>query len=326
MDASQDEALPRISSDDERAVRLASLVLALSRASRPLSSAELRWRYYPGLSDEGFARSFLRDREALALMGADVQDRCAGSGSEGHWSLREGEGKAARLSRSEELLVISLCSPLVGKADFPYRNELRVALAKIDRRFDTPPLAAQAPVVDDDGMLDGLLGCMARGHAVEATYTNAAGEGRRRCIAPWGCFGLRDHIYFVGPELVEGSSEGEARVWRLDRFSSARETRLSVAPPEGFRVENYLRLPFQMGQDSLSCLFLVPQGIDRGLHALLERHGSLEENQGRVLWRTTASNVFDAASWGISQGLACLEPTELRDACRQILEGSCHGR
>lgn len=120
-----------LSTDDELARRLLSLVLAFSNASAPLSSAYVQKEYYPTLTAESFRRQFHRDRERLLTCGLLLHEAKKG------WWVADETSFATEVSLEPgELLALDLTlSQLANDPTFPYSDDLRYALAKIDSDY-----------------------------------------------------------------------------------------------------------------------------------------------------------------------------------------------
>jgi proteasome accessory factor B len=68
MDAWNDD-FEEPTEDERSARRVLAVAIAFTNARRALSMPEIHREFYPGLSDATFRRTFLRDRERLAMAG-----------------------------------------------------------------------------------------------------------------------------------------------------------------------------------------------------------------------------------------------------------------
>jgi aconitate hydratase len=100
---------------------------------------------------------------------------------------------------------------------------------------------------------------------------------------------------------------------------------LTVEMPASFDVNDFRKLPFQIGDDELSCSFLVPDDLAGAVSAASYGKGTLSPAEGGMVWTIDAANVDDAAAWAIAYGIRPLEPEALVEAWRARLEEVLHG-
>lgn len=318
----------RLTRDDERARRICSLALEFMNASAPVPSSSIARDFYPDLSADSFRRAFSRDREALAACGVVVEERVR-PGEESCWQVNEERSFAsgAELDAAEAATLEVACRPLLGDEGFAFAGELRFVLAKLSRAFaESTIVAAPGEELPQEGrVLATLRGCLLARHAASVAYTDARARRSERTIAPYGFFELRGTLYLVAGLLDErGEAEpGGIRTYRLGRFEAARELpALSYELPDDFSVTDWRRLPFQMGDERLAVTFEVPREREQDLRRAAGAQGAFEEQGGRLVWRVGASDVNDAASWAVSQGIRPLAPDELVAAWREVLRGA----
>lgn len=319
METNRDDNV-ELSARDERARRLAGLALTFSEGGRPVPSAKLREAFYPDLTDVAFNKALKRDLAALAESGL-VVDNLAGRGEDGLWQAREGSfvGELA-LSGEEAALIDLACAPLLDDPSFAWRDELRLALAKVDDSFSGTFPAPVAKRSGQDPIMATLLACETGHLAVEIGYTRADGSSTRRVVAPYGHYPLLGRVYFVGPRL-DAEEGAEPHTYRFDRISSARALpHQPFSLPEDFDVAAWVRLPFQLGPSKATCAFLVPDSAGPGAREALDRFGSLvQDGRGRTTWRVGAHDVALAARWAAGEGLLPLSPPSLVDEWRKVL-------
>lgn len=302
---------------DALARRLASLALGFSNATAPLTTAGIKAEYYPGLSPETFARQFRRDRERLVLCGLAVHE------ADGGWVADKASFAEPPDIAAEELAALDIaCLQLVSDPSFPYRDDLRIALAKIDDGYEGFPQAAAPSTGAQARQVPALLHAFGERRAVAVAYTDAAGTASRRTLAIWGVFGLRGHTYFVAPEVdAAGIPTGEPHTWRDDRFCRVDEVAgTSYRIPEDFDVEDFRKLPFQIGPDTFEATFRVPPtASEEGLAATGSYGETGTDARGRMIWTVAAADLTAAAHWAVAVGLVPVDPGDLVDAWRGIL-------
>ena len=311
--------------DDEQARRILSLALEFMNSRQAVSSTRIAQDIYPGLTPDSFRKAFLRDRKSLEDIGITLESERR-AGGEAYWtaddtaSFAEGTGLGV-----EDALVIDLaCQPLLGDPEFPLRDELRFALAKIDTAFGDVSYPAGQGVLHDDKIVSTLRSCARSCHAVRMTYTDAAGRSSERTIAPYGFYGIRGSLYLVAPRVEEGVVvNGSTRVYNVARVSGVREvTSVSFSVPSDFSIESYRQLPFQLGPVACEATFEVPVVEISEIERLSMGRGRFSMGEKDVTWTVDASNVGDAASWAIANGLRPIAPKELVDEGSARLEGA----
>ena len=311
--------------DDEQARRILSLALEFMNSRQAVSSTRIAQDIYPGLTPDSFRKAFLRDRKSLEDIGITLESERR-AGGEAYWtaddtaSFAEGTGLGV-----EDALVIDLaCQPLLGDPEFPLRDELRFALAKIDTAFGDVSYPAGQGVLHDDKIVSTLRSCARSCHAVRMTYTDAAGRSSERTIAPFGFYGIRGSLYLVAPRVEEGAVvDGSTRVYNVARVSGVREvTSVSFSVPSDFSIESYRQLPFQLGPVACEATFEVPAAAAAEIERLSMGRGRFSMGEKDVTWTVDASNVGDTASWAIANGLRPIAPKELVDEWSTRLEGA----
>lgn len=325
-----DEGFIELSSDDTQARRVLSLAVEFMNARGPVPASTIE-RYYPDLSPESRNRAFHRDRESLALCGIIVE-RVAKPDGAMAWQVDESRSfvEGSTLSERDAFLLDVACLPLVNDPEFTFRDELRIALAKIDHAFAADPVVSlSASTTRDDRDLATLRSCMTRGCAARIAYTRADGEESTRVVAPFGFFGLRGRLYMVAPRIdQDGTLEPDSmRVYLIDRVRGAKALdKVRFEVPDDFDVADWRKLPFQIGPTVCTCEFLVPEGaLDELRRAALGR-GVLDEGPRGTTWFVETSSVEDAAAWAIAHGIRPVAPEELVIAWRSALgEVACRG-
>ena len=314
----------RLTKDDERARRICSLALEFMNAKAPLASSEVARAFYPGLAPDSFRRAFARDRAALAACGVIVVDKPA-AGSESSWSVdeRRSFAQGAELEPLEAAALDVACQPLLESSSFPLAEDLRLALAKLTRAFAEASVVS-AKTQPESRAFQTLRSCLMGSRAAHVTYTNAQGVTAERTIAPYGFFELRGTRYLVAGRIDDhgGVVEGGERTYRVDRFVSASPAPdVTVDVPRDFSIEDWRRLPFQLGPTQETARFEVPAEREADLRRAAGPHGSYQTNGEKTVWSVPASSLDDAASWAVAMGIRPLSPQPLVDAWKGVLEG-----
>lgn len=315
-----------LTGDDEKSRRVASLALAFMNATT-LTDDQIWQSYYSDIEKrDSYRVTFRRDRACLAACGI-ILERCARPDGASAWRVDEQRSFAdsTELSDEDALAIDVACLPLVDDANFPFGDDLRLALAKIDGSFDDTVVVGLAPADrTPDRVLATVRSCLSSGTAVEISYTDAHGTQSERLVAPYGMFGLRDSLYLVAPAIDEAGEvrEDSTKTYRIDRIGDAKpqaDVRFSV--PEDFDVRDWIRLPFQIGPASCIASFVVPEGRRDELTSLAHKTGRLEKTADGLRWLVEVSDVGAAASWSIAEDLVPTGPVELVETRRALLEG-----
>ena len=317
-----------LNSDDNQARRVLSLAVEFMNAKGPVPTSTIE-RYYPHLSPDSRNRAFHRDRDSLAMCGIMIE-RVVLQDNTTAWVVDESRSfvEGSELSEREAFILDIACLPLVNDPAFTFRDELRIALAKIDHAFSGSPVAnVTASSMRDDRDLTTLRSCMTKGCAAKITYTRADGETSTRVVAPYGFFGLRGKHYMVAPRVDEsGTPEpGSMRTYLIDRVKSAKALdKIRFEVPDDFDVADWRKLPFQLGPTVCTCEFVVPDEVLDELRRSSYGRGSLEARQDGHVWTVEASSVSDAAAWAIAHGIRPQAPEQLVCAWRRALEEVAH--
>ena len=319
----------RLTRDDERARRICSLALDFMNATTPLSSSEIARDHYPGLSPDSFRRAFSRDREMLADCGVSVVERRRG-GDESLWEADEGLSfaRGAELDPTDAAALELACRPLVADPSFPLASDLRLALAKVSRAFSETLAVGRVRTPDASRALGTLRTCLTKGIAAQVTYVDARGSRSERTVAPYGFFGLRGCLYLVAARLDEGGTpvEESIRTYRVDRFSDARPLEgAHFSVPDDFSVEDWRKLPFQMGPTTLVARFAVGAAREGEVRRAAGAQGTFAPDGGSLVWTVAVSDAAAAARWAVVMGIRPLGPDELTALWREVLEGVASG-
>lgn len=319
----------RLTHDDERARRICSLALEFMNARAPLPTSTIARAHYPGLRDDAFRKAFSRDRAMLAACGISLTEK-RGADGEALWEAdaESSFAQGAELAPADAAALELACRPLAEDPTFPLARELRLALAKVSRAFAETLAVAAADGRPAPRGLAALRSCLTARHAARVSYVDAAGRTSERLIAPYAFFGLRGELYLVAALLDEDGREvpGHVRTYRVDRFERvSEEPGLSFEVPADFSVEDWRRLPFQMGPAAFDGVFLVDAAHEMDVRRAAGAQGSFEPRGEGLVWTVPVSDVDAAASWAVAMGLRPLAPEPLVSAWRRVLEGAMRG-
>jgi len=314
----------KMTGDDLRAARVLTLAVKFFGSSKPISSSSIRADLYPELDPGSFKRQFLRDRELLTTFGLIIRE-VGTTDDDTLWQVDErtsyvqGEGLCAKDAR----MLYILCHDMAFDQAFPYRDELRMALAKISRMYRGSVVThTDQTTPGEHKLLSTLVGSLSRHHALAVTYTDATGKTSDRTLAILGSFGLRGHTYFVASR-VEGDGTlvpDSIRTYRLDRFEKAREIpRITYRIPLDFSVNDFERLPFQMGDTRDVARIILDEPINKQVSRAVSIHGTIVDTEGSRIWEVPYSDVWMLASWTIGSGLRLLGPDEAIRTRRDLL-------
>ena len=313
--AKQDSYL-RMTEDDLRAGRVLTLAVKFFGTSRPIASSTIWSDLYPDLDEGSFKRQFLRDRELLDSFGIAIRE-VEGSQPDTLWRVDERNSyvRGDGLCASDARMLYVLCHDMAFDQAFPYRDELRMALAKIARMYPGGPIVRDdQTTTPEHKLLAQLVSCMSNLHAADITYTDAKGATSKRTIAIFGSFGLHDRTYFVASR-IEGNGAlvpDSMRTYRLDRFERVRELRnISYQIPLDFSVSDYERLPFQIGDSEGVARFLVEGAQSKQFARATAIHGTVREVDGAHVWDVPFSDAQLAASWAVGLRIVPLGPQNL---------------
>lgn len=319
----------RLTRDDERARRICSLALDFMNARAPLPSSDIARSHYPELGADAFRKAFSRDRAMLEACGIRVVEKGT-AGGEALWAADEAASfaRGAELGATDAATLELACRPLAEDPTFPLARDLRLALAKVTRAFAETLTVARVDAARPPRALSALRTCLANRHAARATYVDASGRASERLLAPYAFFGLRGELYLVAALLDEGGSEvpGHIRTYRVDRFEQAsEEADLSFEVPLDFSVDDWRRLPFQMGPTAFDAVLLVDASRAGDVRRAAGAQGHFEQRRDGLVWTVPVSDAHAAASWAVAMGARPLAPEPLVDAWRHVLEGAMQG-
>lgn len=332
----EDDEYIRLTGNDAEAERLLAIALEFENATQPLTSSYIQKNFYGDCpTDEAARKAFSRDRKKLMLCGVNIIQGAI-RGDQKSWLIDAASSYASEGSLSaEDALVLDLaCAPLADNPSFPYSNDLRVALAKIDRSFQSgTPVRISESSRDRSNKLAVLESAAADHLGIEVLYRKPNGEADERLLGILGFFSLRGNTYVVAIRLDDEAAVGNtpAHVYNVSRIESAKVRKTAhYSVPDDFNIRDFVRLPFQLGPAAYQARFAVPKNRMTDLAAASHGQGSFEPaaSDGQLqasassdrIWNVSVSDEKDAAAWAISLGIRPLEPQSLVQAWRNTLK------
>lgn len=322
---SQPPAPTERTGDAERIVKLALCVKAHPGITLAGIREALGREYGPQSgSDMATRRRFERDKETLRDYGVFiVADENAG------YSIDEKASYAAPvdLTEAEASLLRMLCNALLEDPSYPFKNELRMILAKIGDDIDVPDLlpSMERP---EDGSRKGRAARRSTGGLTKVRkaisqrkrllfgYRDAQGNESARAVEPFGCFFLNKNCYVVAydPDVQD------ERVFRLDRMSKMRVNSKAPGSPDfearDFDASKYYGLPFQFGSEDYEARVRFDAENAWRAQRLCMGQGSLAEENGGITWTVRVRDTEALARWCVENGPGIVPegPREAREA------------
>lgn len=303
----------------ERLVNLA-LYLASSRTARSAHECRAAGLGYPEDQDDAtFNRMFERDKDALRSAGL-VIDVVETDGVDAYRIDPDATfARLIELDSEERASLKAVAAAFIEDPGFPFGQELRSAMAKLGTIGEGGPVAA-AELAHAGSPSQGL-DARAFAEAVQArkrvafTYTNAAGEEKRREVDPYGVFFRDGSWYLVGRDRAvdEVRTFSIARTRDID-VNTARPRTPDFERPDGFDVRQAEVLPFQIGLRPFSARIRFIPDMAWRADRLARGRGELQTlPDGSVVWTIEAADVDRLASWIVEQGpgVLAVEPPDL---------------
>lgn len=303
----------------DAAERLVNLALFLA-ASGPVSAERIRTEvagYPEGQDEAAFLRMFERDKDELRAMGLAID-----TDPRGAYRLDTSRTfvTGLDLSHDEETVLRAIAAVYLDDASFPFRDDLRYALAKIAGGSESEVPAA-AHLADErpetQGVSVGLLATAAASRKrVAFGYTNAAGAAAAHTVEPFGLFLHSGRWYLVGRDTVKCDTRVYA-VSRMDEVSvePSRPKSPDFEPPADFDVTAYIGLPFQYGQgEEFDAAVRFSPSVAWRAPALTGGVGELRLEEDELVWHVTARDPVVLARWVVANGpgLTVESPPEVR--------------
>lgn len=321
---------PFLDLHEESAGRALKLALYFINSSSPSPTDEVCRAIY----DDDFEaaqldsqkKKFERDRALLAQSGIIITSTPDPlNQSVKLWSIdRERSFVAApALTAQESAFLYLVCSAFMNDSSFVHRDDLRFALIKLDR--GSAGLKALRPVLPrfaPNKNLETLREAATQRIAVELNYQKADGEKIKRQLAPLGFFSLDGSSYFVGAKLggEQSLSDEAPHSYRVDRIKKVTPLpQLHFDVPDDFDPLDWKALPFQVGDVCAAARFAVPAKRELELKRQVRKQGIFSNTNGLLTFETQVSSLDKAASWACFEGVVPLDPPELVERWRALL-------
>jgi proteasome accessory factor B len=303
-----------------------NLAMFLARTSEPVTAERCREAVegYPSGQDRAaFERMFERDKDELRRSGLAIETLVEGDRSTYRLDAEATFAAPVDLVASD-LTVLGLAgAALADDPSFPFGADLRLALAKLTLESSGGRVANPGTLADESPRAQGRMAAglaeaaLARKRAA-FSYTNAAGDRRRREVDPYGVFSRDGRWYVVARDLGADSE----RVFALSRIedlevNASKPGTPDFERPDDFDVAAWAMLPFQIGAREDAFEAVVRFGAQDAWRAprLSAGRGVLvTDPDGSVTWTVHARDGAALERWVVENGpgLALAGPDELR--------------
>lgn len=324
-----------LSKNEQMAERVTSLAVLFMSASAPLSLTEVTAALYTHLSKAAAEKAFKRDRSYLAECGISIISvRDASLGDVYMLDKKATFADDSALTHDDAMAIQSICAPYLHQPDFPYREDLRMALAKIHRVFTLDTATALATSTTSfhnttapSPMIAKLHACFVNHCGCYIEYRNAAGTHSTRKLALLGLFSSRGISYFVGASFSSDTPNfNDIRIFREDRLQSVVPLSTHYTIPASFSVKDYLKLPFQYGEEQVKAVFFVPSTSEQTTLAQQLDKTSATYNQqlNELVLSINPNYLHEAARWALANAFTPTSPDTLVDAYITLLKEASH--
>jgi proteasome accessory factor B len=309
----------------EATERIINLALVLAAARGPVDADRIR-RDVAGYPDAGaqdeeaFKRMLERDKEHLREAGFSIE-----SDAEGNYRLDATATFATPLhfSATERILVRAVGTAMLDDPSFPFADDLRIALTKLAETDDPAVPAITARGADENPgqqaeMVALLAEAVSSAKRVAFDYTNSLGQNKHHDVEPYGLFARDGRWYLVGRDTAidEVRTYTVARAQRLSA-NAVKPKSPDFTRPEGFRVETFVRQPFQYGRDDLMVTLGFDPGVTWQADALLGPgpHEVPDASDGSVRRTVHVRDRRRFLQWVVENGpgLSVLSPPDLAE-------------
>ena len=322
---------PKLNKDDEMAMRVLSLLLWLLD-NRYTSKEKLLDVFYPEANEESQQKQFDRDRDRLEELGFII-DR-----NEKGYYLSENQKRPAGsdsndLDQKDFITILQLLFSMALRNDTSvFSFDLHIALMKlgiIDQRFMDSLLPACTKGPDFDKAFSDVSKAINASKSLAITYTSFQGKTHAWNIQPYGTYKLFEQDYvicnvFEGKKNLGIRTLNFRRIGKTDLKKSA-----SFTVPRDFNKNDYIRLPFQLGETKGQAKLFIPEAELPTFLSETLSVGTLGDEDARFgsltgkIWTISFSDLDACASWATRKGFYCLEPADLRqqqvNSLREVL-------
>lgn len=302
--------------------RIINLALLLATARAPLTADRIRREVkgYPPPREQdadAFRRMLERDKETLRAAGFVIECDAAG-----RYSLNAHETFVAAISLTaeERALIRAIGIAMLQDPSFPFRDDLRYALAKIAET--TESARAFAPVRDtyetpgyQAETVARLVAAASSAKRISFGYTNSLGEHKHHEVEAYGLFARDGCWYLVGRDTAINEIRTYSVARTVDvKIDSTRPKSPDFVRPADFRVAAFIRHPFQFGSEDLVATIAFDPAQAWRAEALAAGIGDLAiAPDGSITWTVRARNRRRLLQWVVENGpgLEIISPSSL---------------
>lgn len=306
----------------DAAERLVNLALLLASTRHPVTASQCRAAglgYPDGQDDAAFIRMFERDKDALRAAGLVISVDASGGAEAYRLDADATYARPIELAPDEVAAIKAVAAALAEDDDFPFKEDLALALGKLGASTHDGPIAATQAA--DHATAGQSLYARAIAEAVQTRktvtfgYTNARGESRTRTVDPYGVF-FRGGVWYMAGRDRE--TDG------IRTFAVGRVTDLDVNPlrphtpdferPAGFDVREHELLPFELGDPISTARLRFEPEVAWRAESLARGRGALTSlPDGSAVWTIAVADLGRLASWLVDEGPGILpvDPPEL---------------
>ena len=255
-----------------------------------------------------------------------------------HLTRLDAEATYARpieLAPDEVAAIRAVAAALAEDHDFPFKDDLALALGKLGAGTHDGPLATTQAV--DQSAVGQSLYARALAEAVQTRktvtfgYTNTRGESRRRTVDPYGVF-FRGGVWYVAGRDRDADDIRTFAVGRIEDLdvNPLRPHTPDFERPAGFDVREHERLPFEFGEHTVTVRIRFESDVAWRAESLARGRGKLTSlPDGSAVWTVEAADLARLASWLVDEGPGILpvDPPEWVDTLGSGLRAvvSAHG-
>ncbi len=309
------------------AERQVNLALLLASTRRPVTAAECREAglgYPDGQDDAAFLRMLERDKDFLRDMGFAIEVTREGGTEAYRIDASATFAEPLDLDTSALAALRTVAASLSSDPGFPFRDDLLLALGKLDSATEDGPGTPGVATVTRDGAgpARALAEAVRSRKTVSFTYTNAGGRVQARDVDPYGLHLWDGRWYLTGRDHVSG----DVRTFALTRMTDvtvnvARPHTPDFEPPSDFDIRAYERLPFQYGPQAVTARIRIAAQEAWRAERIARGKGTLENHaDGSVTWTVEGADATALAGWLVRSGPG-LTPEAPPELARAFADG-----
>ncbi len=230
------------------------------------------------------------------------------------------DSESAKLTNSEKIAIRDVTLPHLLES-YSDQTDLIIALNKLGVPFTRNQKIIPSDAHEIDFLRSSLgikyviWNCFITRTTAQITYTTAEGKTHEYVAQIYGTFSIGSYQYFVAN--IGTDTEEDIRTLRYDRVDEIKPLKGSkhYKIPEGYQDQNYLKLPFQIGQTIYDARVLIEK-------TNLEEFASVYRNKGKcvqlpngdVEWTVDISDEDVFLYWLIAHGFIPIAPKSLNEA------------